>query len=75
MVEAVSEVVNEVERRDEAAQWFYAENWKNPRTRKPYLLKIVKTIRVPAEHAIAQLRESGKIEFRGAPKTAGYYCK
>lgn len=73
--EVVNEVVNEVVRRDEAVKRIYAGIRQNPGIRKPYLLKIVKTSRATAERAIAQLRESGKIEFRGAPKTGGYYCK
>lgn len=75
VAEAVNEVVNEVVRRDEAVKRIYAGIRQNPGIRKPYLLKIVKTSRATAERAIAQLRESGKIEFRGAPKTGGYYCK
>ncbi len=73
--EVVNEVVNEVVRRDEAVRRIYTGIKQNPGIRKPYLLKIVKTSRATAERAIAQLRESGKIEFRGAPKTGGYFCK
>ena len=28
-----------------------------------------------SERHLGQLKQSGRIEFRGAPKTGGYYCK
>ena len=66
--EGVSEVVNEVVKR------IYDGIKRNPGIRKPKLLQIVKTSRATAERAIAQLQGLRKIEFRGAPKTGGYYC-
>lgn len=48
---------------------------RNPGIRKPGLLKIVKTSRATVVRALARLQALRKIEFRGAPKTGGYYCK
>lgn len=67
--EAVNEVVNEV------VNQIYLAIKSNPSVRKPQLLKIVTTSRATAERSIAQLRHLNKVEFRGAPKTGGYYCK
>lgn len=67
--EAVNEVVNEV------VNQIYLAIKSNPGVRKPQLLKIVTTSRATAERSIAQLRHLNKVEFRGAPKTGGYYCK
>lgn len=78
--EAVNEAVNEVvnEAVNEAVNAFAKEVYDgirlNPGIRKPQLLKIVKASRSTVERAIAKLRESHKIEFRGAPKTGGYHC-
>ena len=63
--EAVSEVVKQI----------FEGIRHNPGIRKPKLLTIVKTSRATAERAIAYLQGLQKIEFRGAPKTGGYYCK
>ena len=67
--EVVNEVVNEV------VKQIYEGIRHNPGIRKPRLLTIVKTSRATAERAIAHLQGLQKIEFRGAPKTGGYYCK
>lgn len=66
--EAVNEAVNAF------AKEVYDGIRLNPGIRKPQLLKIVKASRSTVERAIVKLRESHKIEFRGAPKTGGYHC-
>lgn len=71
--EAVNEVVNEVV--NGVVNQIYLAIKSNPGVRKPQLLKIVTTSRATAERSIAQLRHLNKVEFRGAPKTGGYYCK
>jgi predicted HTH transcriptional regulator len=75
--EVVNEVVNEVvsEAVNGVAKQIYGAIKNNPGIRKPLLLKIVKTSRATAERAIARLQGLRKVEFRGAPKTGGYYCK
>ena len=48
---------------------------KNPGNRVPQLAK---TLGIPAktiERWIKQLKEDGKIEFRGSPKNGGYWAK
>ena len=71
--EVVNEVVNEAV--NEVVKQIYEGIRHNPGIRKPKLLTIVRTSRATAERAIAQLQGLHKIEFRGAPKTGGYYCK
>lgn len=71
--EVVNEVVNEVV--SEVVKQIFEGIKHNPGIRKPKLLTIVKTSRATAERAIAYLQGLQKIEFRGAPKTGGYYCK
>ncbi len=46
----------------------------SPGIRMPALLKRLEKSRATIERAIALLKKQGKIEFRGAPKTGGYYC-
>ena len=70
---AVNEVVNEVV--SEVVNQIYLAIKSNPGVRKPQLLKIVATSRATAERSIAKLQHLNKVEFRGAPKTGGYYCK
>ena len=67
--EAVNEVVNGV------VNQIYLAIKSNPGVRKPQLLKIVATSRATAERSIAKLQHLNKVEFRGASKTGGYYCK
>lgn len=70
--EAVSEVVNDGV--NTTVREVYDGIRLNPGIRKPYLLKIVKASRATIERALAKLRDARKVEFRGAPKTGGYYC-
>ncbi|MBP5639726.1 MAG: winged helix-turn-helix domain-containing protein [Victivallales bacterium] len=47
----------------------------NPGIRTPAITaKTGKSI-ATVERAVSELKKQGKIEFRGAPKTGGYYCK
>ena len=43
------------------------------RIRKPALMAALKVSRATIERAVARLQREGKVEFRGAPKTGGYY--
>lgn len=74
--EGVSEVVNEVisDGVNETVREVYDGIRLNPGIRKPQLLGIVGVSRATIERAVAKLRELHRIEFRGAPKTGGYYC-
>ena len=65
--EAVNEAVNEVENRV-----LFAIS-KHPGIRKPSLIAKTGKSRATVERAVATLKKHGKIEFRGAPKTGGYY--
>lgn len=75
--EAVNEAVNAAvnEAVNETANRVFRAIKRNPGIRKPQLLKLVKTSRATAERALAHLQAMRKIEFRGAPKTGGYFCK
>lgn len=75
--DAVNEVVNEAvnEAVNEVVNQIYLAIKSHPGVRKPQLLKIVATSCATAERSIAQLRHLNKVEFRGASKTGGYYCK
>ena len=46
-----------------------------PGVRRPQLLKSIKASRATLTRAIVALQREGKVEFRGAPKNGGYYCK
>ena len=46
---------------------------KNPGKRIPYFGKGLKIPAKTIERWIAQLRKEGKIEFKGSPKTGGYW--
>jgi len=60
VVNPVDEVVNEVVR-------------SHAGLRKPELIPLVGKSRATVERALASLIAAGRIEFRGAPKTGGYY--
>ena len=47
----------------------------NPGINMPAIMAIVGKSRATIKRSIVELKEQGKIEFRGAPKTGGYYCK
>ncbi|MBQ7651437.1 MAG: hypothetical protein IJS15_10790 [Victivallales bacterium] len=47
----------------------------NPGINIPAIMVIVGKSRATIKRAIVELKTLGKIEFRGAPKTGGYYCK
>ena len=47
----------------------------NPGINIPAIMAIVGKSRATIKRAIVELKTLGKIEFRGAPKTGGYYCK
>jgi len=46
----------------------------NPGERVPSLSLNLGTARKNIERWLKDLREKGKVEFRGAPKTGGYYA-
>ncbi len=48
---------------------------EHPGWRVPMLLKMMNKSRPTVERYLHQLREQGKIEFRGAPKNGGYFVK
>ncbi len=48
---------------------------ENPGVRKPTIIAKVGKSRATVERAIAELKEQERIEFRGAYKNGGYYCK
>ena len=52
-----------------------AEVAAHPRIRKPALIAAIKVSRATIERVLARLQREGKVEFRGAPKNGGYYCK
>ena len=62
VVNPVDEVVNEVVK-------------SHPGLRKPELVPLVGKSRATVERALASLISSGRVEFRGAPKTGGYYVR
>ena len=68
-----NEVVNEAV--NEAVNAVYVTILENPGIRKPAIVAKIGKSRATVERAVADLKEQGKIEFRGAPKTGGYYCK
>ncbi len=47
----------------------------NPGINIPAIMVIVGKSRATIKRSIVELKEQGKIEFRGAPKTGGYYCR
>ncbi|MDR0931787.1 MAG: winged helix-turn-helix domain-containing protein [Victivallales bacterium] len=47
----------------------------NPGCRANAIANAIGTTTRTVERHIRQLREQGKIEFRGAPKTGGYYLQ
>ena len=60
VVNSIDEVVNETIR-------------ANPGCRKPKLLLLIRTSRATLERSLARLASAGRVEFRGASKTGGYY--
>ncbi len=48
---------------------------ENPGVRKPTIIAKVGKSRSTVERAIAEMKEQERIEFRGAYKNGGYYCK
>ena len=48
---------------------------ENPGKRIPFFVEFAGRTEKSIEHEIAALKASGEIEFRGAPKTGGYYLK
>ena len=48
---------------------------ENPGIRKPTIIAKIGKSRATIERAIAVLKEQKRIEFRGAYKNGGYYCK
>ncbi|WP_367913163.1 hypothetical protein [Leadbetterella sp. DM7] len=48
---------------------------ENPGNRKPYFVSSMNVPEKTMERWLKYLRESQKIEFRGAAKTGGYYSK
>ncbi len=65
MGEGVSEGVN----------LLYVYILNNPGERVPSLSINLGTAQKNIERWLKELRSKGKVEFRGAPKTGGYYCK
>ncbi len=48
---------------------------ERPGIKMPAIVSSIGKSRASTARAIAELKTQGKIEFRGAPKTGGYYCK
>ena len=48
---------------------------ERPGIKMPAIVSFIGKSRASTARAIAELKTRGKIEFRGAPKTGGYYCK
>ena len=74
-LEAVNEAVNEVvnDAANEVVNRVLSAISKQPGIRKPSLIAKTGKSRATVERAVATLKKLGKIEFRGAPKTGGYY--
>ena len=72
VVNTPSEVVNEVVNSGIVGA-VLKEIAAHPRIRKPALMAALKVSRATIERAVARLQYEGKVEFRGAPKTGGYY--
>lgn len=70
--EGVNEGVNDLQN---GAADIFAAIRRNPGIRSPSLVKIAGRSQASVERAVSDLKRLGKIEFRGAPKTGGYYCK
>ena len=47
---------------------------KQPGMRSPAMAEALQTSPKNIERWLKQLKDSQQIEFRGAPKTGGYYC-
>ena len=62
VVNSIDEVVNEVVK-------------SHPGLRKPELVPLVGKSRATVERALASLIAAERVEFRGAPKTGGYYVR
>ena len=69
--EVVNEVVNEAV--NEVVKAMFAAICERPGIRKPALITKLGKSHATVERAISELKGLGKIEFRGAPKTGGYY--
>ena len=53
----------------------YSYIWQHPGLRANAIAEALALPRRTLERHLGQLKKSGRIEFRGAPKTGGYYCK
>jgi len=65
--EPVNEPVNE------PVKLVYSAVCRNPGIRIPAIVANVGKNTAAVKRAISQLKKLGKVEFRGAPKTGGYY--
>ena len=69
---AVNAVVNAVEEQNKLIVDFVA---KNPGCRKPMIAAFLKINVRTLERYIKNLVDNGRITFKGAPKSGGYYIK
>ena len=77
--EPINEPVNSdltgKKQKNEPVNAVYRAIESNPGINMPAIMVIVGKSRATIKRAIVELKTLGKIEFRGAPKTGGYYCK
>ena len=53
----------------------YKKVRSTPGARMSDLMTVAEASRATIERVLARLQREGKVEFRGAPKNGGYYCK
>ena len=72
--EGVNDGVSDGVNLSEGVRDVYRAVKRNPGVKTPVLLKVVGRSLASIERALSVLKQLRKIEFRGAPKTGGYYC-
>lgn len=73
MNETVNETVNETA--NETVNSVLSIKRERPGIKMPAVVSAIGKSRASIARAIAELKAAQIIEFRGSPKTGGYYCK